>query len=568
MTADKRVLGGRYEIDATLGEGGMAVVYAGQDTVLGRPVAVKVLSSRYANDATFVERFRREAQSAAAMNHPNVVNVYDTGSDDGTHFIVMELVEGRTLRDVIADDGPLLPERAAEIAEAVAAALAFAHERGIVHRDVKPGNIMITPTGDVTVMDFGIARAMSGDSLTQTATVLGTATYLSPEQAQGEPVDVRSDIYSLGVVLFEMLTATVPFDGESPVAVAYKHVREEAPRPSALNPDVPDPLERIVLKSLAKNPENRYASANDLRQDIARFLAGRPVAATPLLPPDQTEVITRQARETMVMPATVDNPERSGLRTAALILLVVLALGALAAGLWFLATNLIGDDPEPGQVEVPTCIGRHVDECRMDLEELGLVLEITERVPDENAAAGTVLTQDPEPGEQVDPDSTVSVVLSRGLPLVVIPNVIGDPFEEARAELEEAGFLVSIDDQPNEDVEEGLVFDMDPDPGKKVAKGSRVTLFVSEGPDTVQVPDLTNMTVAEAEAALEAVGLVLGQVDQGFCVPLREPGRVCDQSPNPGEEVEAGTAVDVIVQQQEESPSPSPSPSPTDSPTP
>src|SRR2546428_2038207 len=246
--AEPRVLAGRYQIDSVLGQGGMAAVYRGTDQVLGRQVAVKVLGDQFAGDVTFVTRFRREAQAAAALNHPNVVSVFDTGSDDGTHFIVMEYVQGKTLSHVIRDDAPLMPDRAVEIAESVAHALSFAHRAGIVHRDVKPGNIMLTPAGDVKVMDFGIARANTSESLTQTATVLGTATYFSPEQAQGEAVDPRSDIYSLGVVMYEMLTAHPPFAGETPVAVAYKHVKEEPVPPSSLNADIPADVDAIVMK--------------------------------------------------------------------------------------------------------------------------------------------------------------------------------------------------------------------------------------------------------------------------------------------------------------------------------
>src|SRR5439155_2992525 len=263
-----RVLGGRYELEGELGSGGMATVYLGRDNVLGRTVAVKVLAPNYARDQAFVARFRREAQAAARMNHPGVVNVFDTGSDDGTHFIVMEYVQGRTLADVLKTDGRLMPDRAAEIGEAVAGALTFAHAQGIVHRDIKPANIMITTGGQVKVMDFGIARAITaGDTLTQTATVLGTATYLSPEQAQGEPVDARSDLYSLGVVLYEMLTGQPPFAGDSAVSVAYKHVREDPTLPSRLNPEVPSGLEAVTMKCLAKNPDNRYQSADEVRAD-------------------------------------------------------------------------------------------------------------------------------------------------------------------------------------------------------------------------------------------------------------------------------------------------------------
>src|SRR6266511_1304392 len=312
--ADQKVLGGRYEIDSMLGRGGMAEVYLGIDRVLGRQIAVKVLGSQFSKDNSFVTRFRREAQSAAALNHPNVVSVFDTGSDDGTHFIVMEYIKGKTLSQVIREDGPLMPERAVEITLAVAEALAFAHRNGIIHRDVKPGNIMLTPSGDVKVMDFGIARATTSESITQTATVLGTATYFSPEQAQGARVDARSDIYSLGCVLYEMLTAQPPFSADTAVAVAYKHVQENPVPPSGLNRDVPTSLDAIVMKCLAKNPDNRYQSAEELRQDLARFQAGRPVMATPILPLAPTEVVERTARPTSVLPATatgaVEKPRR------------------------------------------------------------------------------------------------------------------------------------------------------------------------------------------------------------------------------------------------------------------
>src|SRR5205809_420498 len=296
--ADQKVLAGRYELEEVLGHGGMAEVFLGTDRVLGRRIAVKILSDRFARDNSFVTRFRREAQSAAALNHPNVVSVFDTGSDDGTHFIVMEYVQGKTLSQMLRDGAPLMPERAVEIARGVADALSFAHRAGIVHRDVKPGNIMLTTTGDVKVMDFGIARATSSESLTQTATVLGTATYFSPEQAQGDPVDARSDIYSLGVVMYEMLTGTPPFAGDTPVAIAYKHVKEDPVPPSSLNSDIPEGLNAIVLKCLAKDPDDRYQSVEDLLSDLRRFRAGLPVMARPVAAPLQTEVVERATRST------------------------------------------------------------------------------------------------------------------------------------------------------------------------------------------------------------------------------------------------------------------------------
>ena len=306
------MLGERYNVDRSVGRGGMAQVYEGTDTVLGRTVAIKVLAPQYARDEAFVARFRREAQAVARLNHPGVVSVYDTGSDDGVHYIVMEYVPGRTLAQVLEQEGRLQPERAAEIARSVAQALAFAHSAGIIHRDVKPGNIMLGSSGGVKVMDFGIARALSSQTLTQTATVLGTASYLSPEQAQGEALDARSDIYSLGVVLYEMLTGRPPFSGDTPVAVAYKHVREDPVLPSTLAPEVTPDLEAIVMKAMAKNAANRYATSQEMAEDLDRYLQGEPVMATPLLPGTDTMVIGRTDEGTAVLPGPLAAQEEEG----------------------------------------------------------------------------------------------------------------------------------------------------------------------------------------------------------------------------------------------------------------
>jgi serine/threonine-protein kinase len=283
MATIPQVLLDRYEVGRLLGAGGMAEVYEGRDRLLARRVAIKVLQSQYARDQSFLLRFKREAQAAASLSHPNVVAVYDTGSEDGTHFIVMEYVDGRTVKDVVRQEGPLYPDRAAEICADVCAALVAAHARGLIHRDIKPGNVMLTPDGKVKVMDFGIARATTSETITQTAAVIGTAQYISPEQAQGQAVDYRSDLYSLGCCLYEMLTGTVPFTGATPVAIAYRHVREDPTPPRMLNPDVPPPLEAICLKAMAKLPDNRYQTAAEFRADLERFRNGEPVLATPLL---------------------------------------------------------------------------------------------------------------------------------------------------------------------------------------------------------------------------------------------------------------------------------------------
>jgi eukaryotic-like serine/threonine-protein kinase len=339
--AQPKILNERYQIEATLGEGGMARVYRGTDGVLGRPVAIKVLADRYANDDTFVTRFRREAQAAAALNHPNVVSVFDTGDDGQAHYIVMEYVPGQTLADVLKREGPLDPDRAARIAEDVATALQAAHERGLVHRDVKPGNVMIDPEGRTKVMDFGIARAAANDTLTQTGAVLGTAAYLSPEQARGDAVDARSDIYSLGCVLYEMLTGRPPFTGDSPVAIAYAHVNDQPDSPTAHRRGVPPELEAVTMRALAKDPDDRYPSAEAFRAAIA---AARGAGVS-------TEPIGAAAGDTAVMPAPettapVSAEPAGPTRRVSWIPLALIAAAVLAvAGI--LALTLAGDG-DPG----------------------------------------------------------------------------------------------------------------------------------------------------------------------------------------------------------------------------
>jgi serine/threonine-protein kinase len=338
MDADTvpKVLADRYEIDSVLGEGGMARVFRGTDNVLGRTVAVKVLASRFARDETSVTRFRREAQSAASLNHPNVVSVYDTGSDDGVHWIVMEYLDGRTLKEVIEEEGSLAPDRAAVIARDVSMALATAHEKGLVHRDVKPANIMITPSGETKVMDFGIARAVTstGDpTLTRTGFVMGTAAYLSPEQAEGKPVDARSDIYSLGCVVYEMLTARPPFDGDSPVAIASKHLSEEPQPISRVNRKVSREVEAVVARAMRKDPEERYQDAREMADDLGRAVTGElPLGAAAGA---ATEPVDRPGGDTRVLPTAIPEPIRESFRRSPWLpgvligaLLVVLALVA------------------------------------------------------------------------------------------------------------------------------------------------------------------------------------------------------------------------------------------------
>src|SRR4051794_3897070 len=422
-------IGGRYELGELLGRGGMAEVRKGTDVRLGRTVAVKRLRTDLASDPTFQARFRREAQSAASLNHPSIVSVYDTGeemSSDGTNvaqpYIVMEYVAGRTLRDIIREGRKILPERALEITSGVLAALDYSHRAGIIHRDIKPGNVMLTPSGDVKVMDFGIARAVSDASstMTQTAAVVGTAQYLSPEQARGENVDSRSDVYSTGCLLYELLTGRPPFVGDSPVAVAYQHVREQAPPPSSLDEDLTPELDAIVMKSLAKSVGDRYPSAAAMKADIDRYLAGKPVqapavvplAATGFIPPDTS------TQYTQVEEPVDDEPERK--RRGPLILLLLLLAALIVAALVF-GPKLFKAAPE--KQAVPTITGLTRAQAENTIQESGLAVGEVSTAASKEVAEGRVISQTPDAGNQVDPDSKVDFVVSTGKPEIPLPDV-------------------------------------------------------------------------------------------------------------------------------------------------
>lgn len=573
MTARRgsTALSDRYELAERLGTGGMAEVFLGRDRVLGRTVAVKTLLDQHAGDPHFIERFRREAQNAASLNHPNVVSVYDTGSDNGTQYIVMEFVEGRTLRELIREEGPLLPERAAEIAAEVCAGLSFAHSHGIVHRDVKPANIMITSSGAVKVADFGIARAVSGDTVTQTAMVLGTAQYFSPEQAQSAPVDARSDIYSLGVVLYEMLTRQVPFTGSSPVAIAYKHVKEPPMLPSRLNPDIPGGLEAIVLKALAKNPSNRYQSAEEMQQDLGRFLHGQVVMAEPVLS-DATGMIDALSDETMMVdrvrasraagyPLT---PEQRRRRTG-VILLSIIALAISGVAAWAIVGLVSGSST----AAVPNVVGADIAAAQSRLESAGFKVRLAPSIYSDKPA-GTVAEQDPKAGTKINKGRDfVQLTPSKGTHLEQVPSVVGKSDSDARRLLAAAGFKVGrVTHQTSDEVPYGRVISQSVTGQAKV--GSEVDLVESSGPRAVRIPNVVGLDETNACNRLEGEGFT--------CDPRPEPqgpncaqveGNVCRQYPAAGESVTYGSTVTVYVAGPpvEGEPQPSDTATPTASPT-
>ncbi|MGI5409818.1 Stk1 family PASTA domain-containing Ser/Thr kinase [Streptomyces chartreusis] len=574
---EPRRLGGRYELGQVLGRGGMAEVYLAHDTRLGRTVAVKTLRADLARDPSFQARFRREAQSAASLNHPAIVAVYDTGEDyiDNVSipYIVMEYVDGSTLRELLHSGRKLLPERSLEMTIGILQALEYSHRSGIVHRDIKPANVMLTRNGQVKVMDFGIARAMgdSGMTMTQTSAVIGTAQYLSPEQAKGEQVDARSDLYSTGCLLYELLTVRPPFVGDSPVAVAYQHVREEAQAPSVFDPEITPEMDAIVLKALTKDPNYRYQSADEMRADIEACLDGQPVAATAAMgsvgyggyPDDQPTTALRSAdagATSMLPPMNPDDggygyddrPDRrrqkkSNTSTILLAVAAVLVLvGAILIGKWVFD----GDTASNSQVAVPNVVGETESSARDLLGNVDLTIGKVTKQECEDQSKGKICSQTPDSKTKVDKNTSVDIVVSTGAPKVSVPDVEGLPYEKAKSDLEDKGFDVQQKTEES-DRNPGVVISQDPEGGTEQEKGSTITLTVAKEKEQSTVPDVLGKTCDEAKAQMEANDL------SGNCqeVDTQDPnqvGKVISTSPTAGTQADKGDTVTIQIGKQAE----------------
>ena len=569
------LLGNRYELGGILGRGGMADVRIGRDQRLGRTVAIKQLRPDLASDESFQARFRREAQSAASLNHPAIVAVYDTGEGADAHglhipYIVMEYVDGQTLRDVLRDGRKILPERAMSIVADVLSALDYSHRQGIIHRDIKPANVMLTPDGQVKVMDFGIARAIADASVTQTAAVIGTAQYLSPEQARGETVDARSDIYSTGCLLYELLAGRPPFIGESPVSVAYQHVREEARPPSQFNPDVSGNVDHIVAKSLAKRTDDRYQSAADMRNDIERVLAGHAVSAPAAPSPGSATAVAgvealsglsgspNTTQVTQAVPASAGSSGASSLPPSSQrkkssrrskVAFWSLALVALALMIAAAFALLSPETPDAGKVAVPEVSGQSFDAAKAELEAVNFKVDRADE-PDDTVPAGDVISQDPAGGSLELPGTTITLTVSTGKETVTMPALSSYTFDDAKNLLEGDQYQLKVEkEERDSSAPQDEVINSNPPEGSEVEKGSTVTLYVSRG--EASVPNVVGKSVSDARSILE---------DAGFDVEVSGPddGKVTEQDPGAGEDLAQGESVEITAE------AATPTPTPTD----
>ncbi|MEU3184970.1 Stk1 family PASTA domain-containing Ser/Thr kinase [Streptomyces sp. NPDC006923] len=581
---EPRRLGGRYELGSVLGRGGMAEVYLAHDTRLGRTVAVKTLRADLARDPSFQARFRREAQSAASLNHPAIVAVYDTGEDylDGVSlpYIVMEHVDGSTLRELLHSGRRLLPERTLEMTVGILQALEYSHRAGIVHRDIKPANVMLTRTGQVKVMDFGIARAMgdSGMTMTQTSAVIGTAQYLSPEQAKGEQVDARSDLYSTGCLLYELLTVRPPFVGDSPVAVAYQHVREEPQPPSVYDPEITPEMDAIVLKALVKDPDYRYQSADEMRADIEACLDGQPVAATAAMGSvgyaggygghDEQPTAMRQAapagQTSMLPPMNPDDggysgyDERPGSRrrqkksNTSTILLVVAGILVLVGAI-LIGKEVFGGKDEPIQVSVPQLVGKTV----ADAEKLAsnASVKIAESGSERcEVPKGSICSQTPASGT-MNTGETIQIVVSEGAPQVKVPDVV-DKQEESATEILQADDFEVETKQVESDEDPGTVLKQDPAGGSQAEKGTKVTLTIAKNTE-IPIPPVVGQSFDNAKGQLETLGFTVVRNDVDSDQPANQ---VVKQTPEGNSSAAKGSQITLEVSRGPQQPQTKPVP--------
>ncbi|MBR1654655.1 MAG: Stk1 family PASTA domain-containing Ser/Thr kinase [Clostridia bacterium] len=579
MNIEGRIIGNRYEIIEKVGSGGMATVYKARDTILNRYVAVKVLRDEFTTDEEFIKRFNTEAQSAARLTHPNIVSVFDVGQEYNIYYIVMELIQGKTLKQIISEEGALPWKWTVNIAIQICSALEMAHKNGIIHRDIKPHNIIITEDGIAKVTDFGIAKAVSNSTITAFGTTIGSVHYFSPEHARGGYTDAKSDIYSLGVVMYEMITGRVPFDADTPVSVALKHMQEEPIEPAKLNSRVPEAVNQIILKAMKKDTSARYGSATEMMKDLSLALKN-PTGTfveqantgdfTKVIPTISENIVsedkyksnrqnqTRVSRDT----AKIEPEKKSGLakyleenpkmKPVVYIgfgLLILLIAALVFWGSWKLTNKLLGTDKDTSQqsgISLPSVTSLTADEAKKKLDDLGVKYEIIEEYSDE-VEEGKVIRQDMDAGTNYDVNKTraVKIYVSKGVKMVTVPKVKGLTLEEATEELKKVELEVKEEKEESQTVEEGIVIRQDAEEGKEVIAGSKITLYVSSGPKKVAVTDVINETEDKAKEILTKGSL---EVDVTYAEDTsKSNGVVLKQSIEGGSVVEVGTKITITV---------------------
>lgn len=567
-----RLLAGRYELIEKIGEGGMAVVYKGKDRLLNRYVAIKILRPEFTKDASFIESFRKESQAAAGLTHPNIVSVYDVGKEGNLHFIVMELVEGKPLSQVITEKGRLDYKEAIDIAKQVASALSLAHKNQIIHRDVKPHNILITSTGVAKLADFGIAQAVSNSTMVEGTSnkVMGSVHYLSPEQARGSYVDERTDIYSLGIVLYEMLTGKVPFDGDNAISIALMHINDPITPPSRLVSGIPPQLEKVVMKATDKYQNNRYSSADEMIEDLDNIefitkVMGKKVFVDGSSSQNRSPLENERSQESPAdreleeMLFGEDGRKKSAGSSSSgkngkkgilsnnkvIAVIVVAAVIVFGAGLFALGSAL-GWFGGIDEIPVPDLKGMTLEQAETALEEAGLLLEKGEDVYSESEEEGKITSQDPEAGTAVKEGQKITVNVSKGKRNDVVPNILGKDYNEAAEYLARYGYELGQIITVNSPKPKGVVLSQTPGAGEQAAKGSKINIEISDGQgkETTKVPNLTGKTKEQADAAIAAAGLVVDADNIAYEEnDLAPANTVIGQYPDAGTEVETGTKV-------------------------
>ena len=546
MNLEGKLLGSRYEIIEKIGNGGMATVYKAKDLVLKRYVAVKILREEYTTDNEFIKRFNTEAESAASLTHPNIVSVYDVGKEGNLYYIVMELIKGKTLKEIIVEDGRMGWKWSVKIAKQIAQALETAHRNNIIHRDIKPHNIIITEDGTAKVTDFGIAKAVSNSTITAFGTTIGSVHYFSPEHARGGYTDAKSDLYSLGVVLYEMVTGRVPFDADTPVSVALKHMQEKPVPPIELNPAIPQSLNDLILKAMEKDPNMRYSSATEMIEDLDKILKN-PDAEVGVVDKSQARARRIQQEENQTNQSKFAKfkkylEEHKGVKIA-LIVAIFLIVFIASIGITLGVLN----SGKPKDILLPNFTNLTLDEAKAKAEEVKLNLNVSEEKYDVQIEEGKIISQDPkyQPNYTVKEGSTVNVVVSKGQEIVKVTKLVGKTKDEARKELKDLGLEMEIEEVNSDDVEPGIVIEQDKQEGEEVLAGTKIKLKVSLGIEKVEVPNLTGLSEDEAKAKITEAKLKWIRTDK-----IKDSGNgtgVVEQNISPKSMVDKNTEISITI---------------------